>query len=98
MSERQAKKNRQDLRAEGIDPFAPGTLNLTDLPDTREQRRQKQFRKKLQNLQMKQSSVLEAMKDRARWNKAFYPLFNASAIKATNAALREAEAEEAKAS
>ncbi len=94
MSERQAKAKRRALRAEGIDPNPAPAHNTVDLPDTREQRRQKTYRKKLIALQMKQSSVLEAMKDRARWNKAFYPLFNATQIKATNEALREMEAEE----
>lgn len=98
MSEKQAKKRRQELRAQGIDPNPPAVHNLSDLPDTREQRRTKRFRKRKHALDEKRSSILGAMTERIKWNKAFYPLLNASAIKATNAAIREAEAEEAVAS
>ena len=94
MSEKQAKRQRQALREMGVDPFPAPVHNTTDLPDTREQRRTKRFRKKKHALDEKRSSILTAMTERIKWNKAFYPLFNATAIKATNAALREAEAEE----
>lgn len=94
MSEKQAKRQRQAMRAMGIDPNPTPRYNKTDLPDTREQRRTKQFRKKAHELELRESNFRQRQAFLNKWNRAFYALFNNRQIKAINRELEAAEAEE----
>lgn len=74
MSERKAREARQITRIQGREAFPAPVHNFVDLPDTREQRRDKKFRKAKIAMQMKATSYLERMMDIRRWRAAFSAL------------------------
>ncbi len=96
MSEKQAKKRRQEMRAAGIDPNPAPTYNADpEAIDTRKDRRDKKFRKKKLAAETKAMFGEKTPRERTiRLTKTWGRLLNARAIKATNAALREAEEEQ----
>lgn len=95
MSEKQTKRARRELRGQSLDPFPTAIRNVdVDAVDTRADRRDKRFRKKKIEQQTKAGSFVELIKERAKWNRALYPLFNARLIRETNAAKRAADRED----
>ena len=71
MSEKQAKRKRQETRAQGIDPNPAPVHNFTDRPDTRHDRRLKRCRPKVYAKQLKDASFLDRMMHWAKWRAAF---------------------------
>lgn len=74
MSQSKAREARQVTRIQGREAFPKPVHNFTDLPDTRAQRRDKKFRKKIYAAQLKASSYLEHVMDVNRWRAAFSAL------------------------
>lgn len=71
MSATVARRIRRERIAAGLPAKPEPTYNLTDLPDTREQRRMKKFRKKLLALQEREASARLHLQHVAKWNRIF---------------------------
>lgn len=71
MSERRCREIRRRRVACGRSPKPEATYNRTELPDTREQRRTKKFRKKTHAFAEREASVRRHVQYVAKWRAAF---------------------------